>query len=99
MRKKGASRVMRCCQPDSLAAPPSTRNSRTKDRAAPSSSTPHHARPRAETAIFSFVVDAKDEKTMGFHQHLGFRRFTSRPSSLFLTLATALQALADVLGK
>jgi GNAT superfamily N-acetyltransferase len=48
---------------------------------------------RAEPAIFALVVDAKDEKAAGFYQHLGFRRFTSKPASLFLPIATALQAL------
>ena len=47
----------------------------------------------AEPAIFALVVDAKDEEAAGFYQHLGFRRFTSKPSSLFLPIATALQAL------
>ncbi len=48
---------------------------------------------RAEPAIFALIVDAKDEKAIGFYQHLGFRRFTSRPASLFLPMATALRAL------
>ena len=47
----------------------------------------------AEPAIFALVVDAKDEEAAGFYQHLGFRRFTSKPASLFLPIATALQAL------
>lgn len=48
---------------------------------------------RAEPAIFALIVDAKDEKAIGFYQHLGFRRFASKPTSLFLPIATALQAL------
>jgi ribosomal protein S18 acetylase RimI-like enzyme len=48
---------------------------------------------RAEPAIFALVVDAKDEKAIAFYQHHGFRRFASKPASLFLPIATALQAL------
>jgi ribosomal protein S18 acetylase RimI-like enzyme len=47
----------------------------------------------AETAIFALVVDAKDEAAVSFYQHHGFRRFTSKPASLFLPVATALRAL------
>ena len=50
---------------------------------------------RAEPAIFALVVDAKDEKAMGFYEHLGFRRFISRPATLFLPLTTALRAMAN----
>jgi GNAT superfamily N-acetyltransferase len=48
---------------------------------------------RAESAIFALIVDAKDKEAEAFYQHLGFQRFTSRPASLFLPVATALQAL------
>lgn len=48
---------------------------------------------RAEPAIFALAVDAKDEKAVAFYQHHGFRRFASKPASLFLPIATALQAL------
>lgn len=47
----------------------------------------------ADPAIFALVVDAKDETAAGFYEHLGFRRFASRPLSLFLPIATALAAL------
>jgi ribosomal protein S18 acetylase RimI-like enzyme len=47
----------------------------------------------AEPAIFALVVDDKDEKAVAFYQHHGFRRFASKPASLFLPIATALQAL------
>jgi ribosomal protein S18 acetylase RimI-like enzyme len=47
----------------------------------------------AETAIFALVVDAKDDAAVSFYQHHAFRRFVSKPSSLFLPIATALQAL------
>jgi ribosomal protein S18 acetylase RimI-like enzyme len=49
---------------------------------------------RAEPAIFALIVDAKNDSAVTFYQHHGFRRFASRPASLFLPIATALQALA-----
>ncbi len=48
---------------------------------------------RAEPAIFALIVDAKDEAAIAFYQHHEFRRFASKPASLFLPIATALQAL------
>lgn len=48
---------------------------------------------RSDQAIFALIVDAKDEAAATFYEHLQFRRFISRPGSLFLPLATALQAL------
>ena len=47
---------------------------------------------RADPAVFALIVDAKDDAAIGFYQHLGFRRFASKPQSLFLPVATALQA-------
>ncbi len=49
----------------------------------------------AEPAIFALVVDAKDEVAVAFYEHLGFRRFASRPMSLYLPLATALKAVEE----
>ena len=49
---------------------------------------------RAESAIFALIVDAKDE-----NQHHEFRRFASKPASLFLPIATALEALNAKPGK
>jgi ribosomal protein S18 acetylase RimI-like enzyme len=49
---------------------------------------------RSDPAIFALIVDAKDKAAVRFYQHLQFRRFVSRPASLFLPIATALQALA-----
>jgi ribosomal protein S18 acetylase RimI-like enzyme len=54
---------------------------------------------RAESAIFALVVDAKDDVAVAFYQHHGFRRFASKPASLFLPIATALQALKAKPGK
>lgn len=48
---------------------------------------------RSDPAIFAIVVDAKDEAVAAFYVHLGFRRFKSRPMSLFLPVSTALAAL------
>jgi GNAT superfamily N-acetyltransferase len=48
----------------------------------------------AEPAIFALIVDAKDDKAVAFYEHLQFRRFASRPASLFLPMMTALQALS-----
>ncbi len=48
---------------------------------------------RGDPAIFALIVDAKDEAAAAFYEHLQFRRFASRPLSLFLPMATALQAL------
>jgi ribosomal protein S18 acetylase RimI-like enzyme len=48
---------------------------------------------RADTAIFALVVDAKDDAAIAFYEHLQFRRFASRPATLFLPIATALQAV------
>jgi ribosomal protein S18 acetylase RimI-like enzyme len=47
---------------------------------------------RAEPAIFALIVDAKDESAARFYEHHQFRRFASRPGSLFLPIATALRA-------
>jgi ribosomal protein S18 acetylase RimI-like enzyme len=49
---------------------------------------------RAEPAIFALIVDAKDDTAVAFYQRHEFRRFVSKPSSLFLPIATALQALS-----
>ncbi len=48
---------------------------------------------RGDSAIFALVVDAKDDAAVAFYEHHQFRRFASRPQSLFLPIATALQAL------
>lgn len=47
----------------------------------------------AEPAIFALLVDAKDDVAAAFYKHLGFRAFASRPSSLFLPIASILAAL------
>lgn len=48
---------------------------------------------RAESAIFALVVDAKDEAAVSFYRHLKFQRLISKPQSLFLPIATGLEAL------
>ena len=47
----------------------------------------------ADPAIYALVVDAKDAAAVAFYEHLGFRRFASRPMSLHLAIATALKAM------
>jgi len=47
----------------------------------------------SDPAIFAIIVDAKDEPAASFYEHLGFRRFAARPMSLYLPVATAIQAL------
>ena len=48
---------------------------------------------RGDPAIFALIVDAKDGAAIAFYEDLQFQRFSSRPASLFLPLATALRAL------
>ena len=50
---------------------------------------------RADPAIFA-IFDAKDETAAQFYEHFGFRRFMSRPGSLFVPIATALQAFDGI---
>jgi ribosomal protein S18 acetylase RimI-like enzyme len=47
----------------------------------------------ADPAIFALVVDAKDNAAVAFYEHLEFRRFASRPTSLYLPITTALRAI------
>jgi GNAT superfamily N-acetyltransferase len=49
---------------------------------------------RAEPAIFALIVDAKDDSAVTFYQRHEFQRFVSKPASLFLPIATALQAMS-----
>lgn len=46
----------------------------------------------ADPAVFALIVDAKDEAAADFYVHLGFARLVSRPLSLFLPIATAIEA-------
>ncbi len=48
---------------------------------------------RSDPAVYALLVEAKDDAAARFYEHLQFRRFASRPMTLFLPLATALQAL------
>ena len=50
---------------------------------------------RAEPAIFALIVDAKDASAVTFYERHDFRRFAGKPASLFLPIATALQALSQ----
>jgi GNAT superfamily N-acetyltransferase len=48
---------------------------------------------RAETGIYALIVDAKDDEAVQFYTHVGFRRFASRPMSLFLPVVEALREM------
>jgi GNAT superfamily N-acetyltransferase len=48
---------------------------------------------RGDPAIYALIVDAKNESAAAFYEHLQFQRFTSKPGTLFLPLATALSAV------
>jgi GNAT superfamily N-acetyltransferase len=45
-------------------------------------------------AVYTLLVDAKDDKAVAFYQHFGFRSIVDRPRTLFLPLATAEKALS-----
>ncbi len=51
---------------------------------------------QAGPAVFALVVNAKDEAVIGFYRHHAFRMLASRPSSLFLTIATADKVLSGL---
>ena len=53
---------------------------------------------RAELAIFSLVVNAKDDTAAQFYAHLGFRRFASQPMTLYLSVAAAAHHLHSPSG-
>ena len=44
-------------------------------------------------AVFAIVVDAKDDRAVGFYRAYGFRAFPSRPRRLFLPMASAAAGL------
>ena len=44
-------------------------------------------------AAFALLVDAKNDRAVGFYEHHGFRVLASQPRTLFLPLATAQKAL------
>jgi GNAT superfamily N-acetyltransferase len=46
---------------------------------------------RSDAAVFAVIVDDKDENAAAFYEHYGFKAFVSRPRSLFLPVATAIQ--------
>ncbi|HXY58796.1 MAG TPA: hypothetical protein VEH76_09455 [Methylocystis sp.] len=50
---------------------------------------------RRHPAIFALIGDAKNDSAISFYERLGFRRFASKPSSLFLPIAAALDALGS----
>lgn len=48
---------------------------------------------RAEPAVLTVIVDAKDETAKAFYQHHGFQPFGHLPSRLFLPVETAAKLL------
>jgi ribosomal protein S18 acetylase RimI-like enzyme len=50
---------------------------------------------RGSSSAFALIVEAKDENAVAFYQHHGFRRFASKPASLFLPLGTAKKGAAE----
>lgn len=50
---------------------------------------------KGDAKAFALIVEAKDDNAVAFYQHPGFRRFASKPASLFLPLGTAKKAAAD----
>ena len=53
-----------------------------------------HRAVHADAAVFTMLVDAKDESAAAFYRHFGFIPLESRPMSLFLPIATALKLMA-----
>lgn len=51
---------------------------------------------RSEIAAYAMVVDAKDASAAAFYRHHGFMALTDQPLTLFLPLATARGALANI---
>lgn len=43
----------------------------------------------APPAVFTLLVDAKNDQAVAFYQHHGFLRLSSQPGTLFLPLVTA----------
>lgn len=48
---------------------------------------------RADPAVLTVIVDAKDDTAAAFYRHHGFQPFASRPSSLYLPIDTAAKLL------
>jgi ribosomal protein S18 acetylase RimI-like enzyme len=48
---------------------------------------------RAEPAVLTVIVDAKDDAALAFYRHHGFLPFARRPSSLYFPVDTAAQLL------
>lgn len=48
---------------------------------------------KAEPAVLTVIVDAKDEEAAAFYRHHGFRAFGDMPARLYLPVATATRLL------
>jgi ribosomal protein S18 acetylase RimI-like enzyme len=51
---------------------------------------------QADAAVFTLLVDAKNDQAVAFYERHGFRALAGQPSTLFLPLATARKALFGV---
>jgi ribosomal protein S18 acetylase RimI-like enzyme len=49
---------------------------------------------RAEPAVFTLLVDAKNENAASFYRHYGFKPLPSNPNRLWLPVATAAKVFA-----
>lgn len=49
----------------------------------------------ADAAVFTLLVDAKNDHAVAFYRRYGFRALESQPRTLFLPLATAQKALNE----
>jgi ribosomal protein S18 acetylase RimI-like enzyme len=50
---------------------------------------------RADPAVFTLLVEAKNDQAVEFYGRFGFRTLASQPRTLFLPLATAQRALKE----
>jgi GNAT superfamily N-acetyltransferase len=46
-----------------------------------------------QTGVYALLVDAKNDEAKQFYQRFGFTQIANRPMTLYLPLATAIQAL------
>jgi ribosomal protein S18 acetylase RimI-like enzyme len=53
---------------------------------------------RADAAVFTLLVEAKNDQAVAFYQRFGFRTLVSQPRILFLPLATAEKVLLKKMG-
>jgi len=52
-----------------------------------------------DAAVFTLLVDAKNDRAVSFYRRYGFRTLASQPRTLFLPLVTARRALEPPVGR